>query len=146
MIDPNQVREGMLVHSSDGRKLGRVLSCREGTFVIEKGFYFTTDYVARYDDVTDVSGDEIRLARPEEALAHGQRAVKREGGLGESFTYGGGIESSPMAPWGRAEEEEAEVRRRSVRDDEEEMGTRYHYGEREALPQAWGDEGGGGLL
>ncbi len=145
MIERGQIHEGMTVRSSDGRRLGRVLACQESTFLVEKGFYFATDYVARYDEVADVSGDEVRLSRNEEALAHGERAFKREGGLGESFTYGGGIETSPMAPRALAEDE-AEARRGSVREDEDERPTSYRLGGRDTLPQCWGDEGGGGLL
>jgi hypothetical protein len=146
VIDRNRIREGMVVHSADGRKLGRVLDRGEATFVIEKGFYFTTDYVAHYDDVMDVSGDEVRLAQPESALPHGERALKREGGLGESISYGGSVETSPMTPWGRAEEEEEEARQRSVREQEDERRSTYDLSGADTLPHCWGDEGGGGLL
>jgi hypothetical protein len=94
VIDRNQVREGMLVRSSDGKKLGRVLACAEGKFIVEKGFFFATDYIARYDDVTEVSDDEIRLSRPREGLAHHDHAVAHEGGLGESITLGWGSDST----------------------------------------------------
>jgi len=32
------VSEGMVVKSSDGEKLGRVVACQPGGFVVEKGF------------------------------------------------------------------------------------------------------------
>ena len=146
MIDRNQINEGMVVRSSDGKKLGRVLGCKEGSFIVEKGFFFATDYVARYDDVADISGDEIRLSRPEEGLVHGERAVTREGGLGESFTVGivGGLDTL-REPWARAEEEEEEARRGGMRGDEEDAGPKYNLGEDPgAHPSSYGDEGGGG--
>ncbi len=90
MIDRNQVHEGMVVRDSNGKKLGRVLSCMEGSFVVEKGFFLITDYAARYDDVAEMSGDTIQLSRPREELAHSERAPSREGGLGESITFGMG--------------------------------------------------------
>ncbi len=146
MIDRNQVHEGMLVRSSDGKKVGRVLACAEGSFIVEKGFFFVNDYVAHYEDVTDISGDEIRLSRPQEGLVHGERAFTREGALGESFTVGMGVATSPREPWARAEEEEEEARRGTMRGDEEEAGPKYNLGEHPgAVPPSYGDEGGGGL-
>jgi uncharacterized protein (TIGR02271 family) len=62
LTDRSLIREGMTVFSSDGEKLGKVLSCEASTFTIEKGFFFPKDYVARYDDIADVTGDDIRLA------------------------------------------------------------------------------------
>jgi len=148
VIDRNQVHEGMVVRSSDGKKLGRVLACEEGRFVVEKGFFFATDYIARYDDVTDISGDEIRLSQPQEKLTHGEHAFPREGGLGESFTLGmgGGLSTSSREPWARAEEEEEEASRSSrARRDEGEAGPKYNLGGG-SVPPSYGDEGGGGLL
>ena len=121
MIDRNQVHEGMVVRSSDGKKLGRVLACEEESFIVEKGFFFSTDYVARYDDVTQVSGDEIRLSRAQKELTHREHVFMREGGLGESFTLGmgGGLDMSPGKPLARAEEEgdEAEAGAQHKGDD-----------------------------
>jgi len=153
MIDRDEIHEGMMVRSADGKNLGRVLACGEASFIVEKGFYFATDYVARYDDVTDISGDKIRLSRPQDELAHGEHTFPREGGLGESFTVGigSGLEASVGDPWARAEEEEEEARRGGVRGDEDEPGPRYagprYAGSRYYLgPPSYGDEGGGGLL
>jgi hypothetical protein len=148
VIDRNDVHEGMVVRSSDGKKLGRVMACKEGSFIVEKGFFFATDYVARYDDVTDISGNEIRLSRLREGLAHGERTFTREGGLGESFTVGMGglLDTSPREPRARAEEEEEdETRRGRPHGDEEEAGLRYNLSEHGADPPSYGDEGGGGL-
>jgi uncharacterized protein (TIGR02271 family) len=74
MFDRNSVREGMIVYSSDGEKLGKVLICEPASFVIEKGFFFPKDCVARYDEVADISGDEIHLATTKEALTGYTRA------------------------------------------------------------------------
>ena len=145
MIDRNQINEGMVVRSSDGKKLGRVLACKEGSFIVEKGFFFATDYVASYDDVAEISGDEIRLARPHEGLVHGERAVMHEGGLGESLTVGiaSGLDSSRES-WARAEEEEREARRGGTRGDEEATGPKYNLGEEPGSnASTHGDEGGG---
>ena len=147
MFDRSQVHEGMTVRSADGKKLGRVLACEQEGFIVEKGCFFATDYVARYGDVEDVSGEEVRISRREQALAHGEHAVAREGGLGESFTVGlaGGLDTSPRAPWAMAEDEEQEIRGGAVRGDEREDDTSYNLGEDSgALPPSYGEEGGGG--
>ena len=117
MIDRNEVHEGMVVRSSDGKKLGRVLACEEESFIVEKGFFFSTDYVARYADVTQTSGDEILLSRAQKELTHRERVLMREGGLGESFTIGmgGSLDTSPGKPWDRANEA----------GDEAKAGTQY---------------------
>jgi uncharacterized protein (TIGR02271 family) len=66
--DQSNIREGMTVLSSDGEKLGKILSCAAASFTIEKGFFFPKDYVARYDEISDVSGDEVRLAMSKDAF------------------------------------------------------------------------------
>ena len=132
MIDRNQVHEGMVVRSSDGKKLGHVAVCEESSFVVEKGFFFATDYVADYDDVADILGDEIRLSRAQEELGHGEHAFAREGGLGESFTVavGSGLDASGES---RARREETAPRS-------------YHFGGHgDTVPPSYGDEGGGGI-
>lgn len=79
MIDGNQVHEGMLVRSSDGTTLGRVMACEEESFIVEEEL-FGADYVVRYDDVTDISGDEIRLSLPRDSFLSesGARAEDEE--------------------------------------------------------------------
>ncbi len=62
-----EIREGMTVRSSDGEKLGKVIRCGDDEFVIEKGFFFPKDYVARYDQAS-VSGGEVLLAIPASSL------------------------------------------------------------------------------
>lgn len=74
MIDPNQVHEGMGVRGSNGKKVGRVVSSTEGSFVFEKGFLFVTDHAVRYDDVAEIVGDTIQLSRPRGASAQNERA------------------------------------------------------------------------
>lgn len=93
MIDVSQVHEGMVVRGSNGKKLGRVSSRTEGSFVIEKRSFLVTDYAARYDDVADISGDTIQLARPREAFAESRRATSmgdRRGVVWPSYGDEGG--------------------------------------------------------
>ncbi len=89
MNDRNEIREGMTVYSSDGEKLGKVRRCEASTFVIEKGFFFPKDYVARYDQIAGVDGDDIRLL-----LTKASFAGMREG---EGYATGAAGESSREA-------------------------------------------------
>lgn len=55
------IREGMVVVSADGEKLGKVTRIHDLGFEIEKGLLFRTEREARYGDVMEVRGDDIFL-------------------------------------------------------------------------------------
>jgi uncharacterized protein (TIGR02271 family) len=76
----------MTVFSSDGEKLGKVQSCDASTFTIEKGFFFPKDYVAHYDDIEAVTGDDVRLAMTKDTFVR-----MRESGL---YGYGTSSDSA----------------------------------------------------
>ncbi|MFT3772102.1 MAG: PRC and DUF2382 domain-containing protein [Minicystis sp.] len=57
-----RVSEGMQVRSSDGEKLGKVVSCQPAGFVVEKGFLFPKDVAVPYERITDVRNGEIFLS------------------------------------------------------------------------------------
>ncbi len=87
------IREGMIVRSSDGEKLGKVIRCGDDEFIIEKGFFFPKDYVVRYEQAS-VSGDEVLLSMPASSLREagdGSKLREREdsaSGLGTQMgTY-----------------------------------------------------------
>jgi uncharacterized protein (TIGR02271 family) len=67
-MEKRGVSEGMTVHSSDGEKLGKVVQCADDFFLVEKGFFFPKDYVARYEYVERVDGDDIHLNLAASAL------------------------------------------------------------------------------
>ncbi|BDG04714.1 YsnF/AvaK domain-containing protein [Anaeromyxobacter oryzae] len=62
------VQQGMAVRSSDGEKLGKVVQCSESFFLVEKGFFFPKDYLARYEQVADVRDGEVHLSAAASAL------------------------------------------------------------------------------
>lgn len=68
MFDRTSVREGMVVRSSDGEKLGKVFAVGEGVFHIEKGLFFPKDYVVNFSEVSGVRDGEIILSHGREAL------------------------------------------------------------------------------
>jgi hypothetical protein len=63
------IREGMVVHSADGERLGKVRKCDADGFYVEKGFFFPEEHFARYSDVREVRGDDVRLSLAKDQLA-----------------------------------------------------------------------------
>jgi uncharacterized protein (TIGR02271 family) len=57
--NPSQIKEGMIVTTSAGDRLGRVISCGTDTFVVEKGRLSPKDYELRYDHVLSVDSGGI---------------------------------------------------------------------------------------
>ncbi len=89
MVERNQVHEGMVVFSSDGRRLGRVRLADEGGFIVHKRFPFSTDYLAHYDDVTEVWHEKLRLSRSRRELAHAKQEPTSVGAPpSEAGSYG----------------------------------------------------------
>jgi len=105
MMDRSRIREGMAVYSSDGEKLGKVLTCDEHTFVIEKGFFFPKDYVARYDYVADVRGDEIQLSLTKDGFREGEGLSGGDAAeAGRGWSGAGGFSADDRAAGLRASE------------------------------------------
>ena len=76
------VREGMVVYSSEGQKLGKVVRRGDGFFTIEKGLIFKSDIDARDDEVARVEGDEIWLTTlHDDIVQRGALESKREAEL-----------------------------------------------------------------
>jgi uncharacterized protein (TIGR02271 family) len=67
-MDVGTIREGMTVRSSDGEKLGKVISIGPDMFTIEKGFLFKRDYVAGKDEVRSIADDEVWLLASRQEL------------------------------------------------------------------------------
>jgi hypothetical protein len=80
VYDRTSIREGMMVRSADGEKLGRVLAVGTTELQVEKGLFFPKDYVARFEDVSDVQGDEVILRHGRDALLSAPRFPVEEAG------------------------------------------------------------------
>ncbi|HLL03888.1 MAG TPA: YsnF/AvaK domain-containing protein [Myxococcaceae bacterium] len=65
------VREGMVVHTSDGERLGTVVRRGDDTFVIAKGRLLPRDFIARYDEIAEVKDGEVHLRRSREDMIPG---------------------------------------------------------------------------
>lgn len=68
MDQPNTIRRGMAVMSSDGVQLGRVIDVMPDALLIEKGQFFLRDFRVSIDDISTVRGEELILMRDHTAL------------------------------------------------------------------------------
>jgi uncharacterized protein (TIGR02271 family) len=55
----SNVSEGMIVTTSVGDRLGKVISCGAETFVVEKGMFSPKDYELRYDHILSIDSGGI---------------------------------------------------------------------------------------
>jgi len=81
MFAQSNVREGMVVRSLDGEKLGKVFAVGEGQFLVEKGLFFPKDYSCLYTDITDIRDGEVFLSRGREQLQDLSLSTPRDTGL-----------------------------------------------------------------
>ena len=112
------IREGMIVRSADGEKLGKIVALGDTHFEIEKGFFILKDYTVAYSDIKDVQGDEcfLRFGKEElKRLNEEPTGVAPEAPLGAAPMTEAPLGAAPMteAPLGETVLGEAEVRRSS---------------------------------
>lgn len=88
--DRRGIREGMTVYSADGEKLGKVLECQADTFIIEKGFFFPKDYIARYEDVSGIDGEEASLRFAKDTFTSGISSMGTTEARGTASREAGG--------------------------------------------------------
>ncbi|MBM7113273.1 hypothetical protein [Archangium primigenium] len=70
MTQRDEIKEGMIVRSVDGHKLGKVYAIGEAEFYIEKGLFFPKDYSVRYSEISNIRDGEI-------VLTHGRDSLKK---------------------------------------------------------------------
>lgn len=97
MFQRTDVREGMVVRSIDGEKLGKVFAVGDGEFHIEKGLFFPKDYLVRYSEISDIRAGEIVLNHGKEALSTLSRDDNRYATTGSTAGLGGGAGVGPGA-------------------------------------------------
>jgi uncharacterized protein (TIGR02271 family) len=90
MFERSQVKEGMVVRSQDGEKLGRVFAVTEDAFHIEKGLFFPKDYLVRFSEVAGVRDGEL-------VLSHGRDSLRA---LSSEEKYAGGAQGAHLAGTG----------------------------------------------
>jgi len=62
IMDRWNIREGAEVRSSDDEKLGKVVAVEGSYLVVEKGFFFPTDYYVPTSAVASADGDTVYLS------------------------------------------------------------------------------------
>ena len=60
-FNKNNLREGMVVRSADGDKLGKITHLSDEGITIEKGIFFPKDYSAHFDQINSVSDNDVYL-------------------------------------------------------------------------------------
>ncbi|MCY1019509.1 YsnF/AvaK domain-containing protein [Pyxidicoccus sp. MSG2] len=93
MFQRTDVREGMVVRSIDGERLGKVFAVGDGEFHIEKGLFFPKDYLVRYSEISDIRAEEIVLNHGKEAL----HSLSRDDNRYATAGLGGGAGVGPGA-------------------------------------------------
>ena len=68
MEQRENIKEGMIVRSLDGHKLGKVYAVGSSEFHIEKGLFFPKDYSVLYSEVSAIRDGEIILAHGRDSL------------------------------------------------------------------------------
>lgn len=108
-MNARDIHEGMKVHARDGANLGKVVEMSPESFIIEKGFFFPKEYVARYTQIDDIRDDEIWLHESETDLRAGGGELREEGRREDTGRIEGSREEVvvPLA----SEELETETRR-----------------------------------
>lgn len=61
MIDPGELREGMTVRDTEGRRLGTVANLGDTYFEVEQGSPARRDYAVTYHMVARIQGQEVIL-------------------------------------------------------------------------------------
>lgn len=61
-MDSLNIHQGATVYSVDGDKLGKVIGLEGGNLIVEKGWFFPTDYAVPTSLVTSATEDEIYLS------------------------------------------------------------------------------------
>jgi hypothetical protein len=67
-MNDGSVQVGMTVVDGDGQRLGKVARCDPWGFEVVRGFWSPREWVVRYDEVIEVHGDEVRIARSDRDL------------------------------------------------------------------------------
>jgi uncharacterized protein (TIGR02271 family) len=106
MFERSRIKEGMVVRSQDGEKLGRVFSVEADSFCIEKGLFFPKDYVVRLGEVAGERDGELILAHGRDSLRQlsaEERFNERSGASSGVVGVGGDMDAGvPVGPHGVA--------------------------------------------
>jgi len=89
-MDSITIHAGATVFDANGDKLGKVHAVEPDQFVVEKGFFFPTDYIVPISMVTRASEDEIHLSvtkdeavdRSDEGMASDTTPIAGSGATG----------------------------------------------------------------
>jgi uncharacterized protein (TIGR02271 family) len=70
----------MLVSSTTGERIGKIIRLDTDTFVVEKGMFFPKDYQLRYDHISDVENGAVSYSLGEAERLYSSTATEKERG------------------------------------------------------------------
>jgi len=120
-----QIPEGTDVFGADGDKVGKVVAAQPAYIVVEKGFFFPTDYYIPTSAINTFDGDKLYLSvTKDEALNQGwdqeliadTYATGTSGFAGGTATYAGGDRLAGVTPTGLADAVDAGATDATLRD------------------------------
>jgi len=79
----DRVKVGMAVVDADGKRLGKVTRCDPWGIEVTRGFWSPLEWVILWDEVLDIEGGRVRVARGDDALLE-----LAQGGMPESWRRG----------------------------------------------------------
>ncbi|WP_342376653.1 DUF2382 domain-containing protein [Myxococcus stipitatus] len=86
MFQRSDIKEGMVVRSIDGEKLGKVFAMGDDAFHIERGLFFPKDYRVAFTDVSELRDGEVILTRGKESLQQVSEAQATRASEGRTVT------------------------------------------------------------
>jgi len=86
-MESYQISEGAQVRGADDEKLGKVIAVQQGYLVVEKGFFFPTDYYIPTSAIANYDGDTVYLnVGKDEAVNSNWNVVPVDGVVGTTVT------------------------------------------------------------
>lgn len=98
------VREGMIVTTSVGDRLGKVISCGTDSFIVEKGMFSPKDYELRYDHIVNIDNGGITYSLADLESRFGAKASGTSASSAKATEVAGTIPDTARAATARASE------------------------------------------
>jgi len=117
-MDPLNIREGAEVRSADDEKLGRVVGLEGNYVVVEKGFFFPTDYYIPTSAVSSANDETIVLSvGKDQALTSGWDRIGTTDALVEEKSWQAGTADATVTA-GKTDPKTDDVLRVPVHEEE----------------------------
>jgi hypothetical protein len=121
-----QIPEGTDVVGADGDKVGKVVAAQESYIVVEKGFFFPTDYYVPTNAIANYDGDKVYLSvTKDDALNQNWDQPVIDSSAHDTATGPSGVTSTAASPAPMQGDRLAGVTPTGIGDDDRE-GEAFH--------------------